>query len=53
MGAVQMVRLCADLAEQARTADLTGAAETLRQLDAAFGRVHAHLQALAGGGSDS
>jgi two-component system, sensor histidine kinase and response regulator len=53
MGAVQMVRLCADLEEQARTADLTGAAETLRQMDAAFGRVHAHLQALAGGGSDS
>jgi hypothetical protein len=36
-----------------RTADLTRAPETLRRLDAAFGRVRAHLHALAGGGSDS
>ena len=53
MGAVQMARLCADLEEQACTTDLAGAPETLRQLDAAFDRVHAHLQALASGRSDS
>jgi len=51
-GAVQVARLCADLEEQARTMDLVGAAETLRQLDVAFGRVHAHLQPLAAGRSD-
>jgi HPt (histidine-containing phosphotransfer) domain-containing protein len=53
MGAVQMLCLCADLEEQARTAELTGAPEILRRLDAAFGDVHAHLYALPGGGSDS
>jgi CheY-like chemotaxis protein len=53
IGAAQMAQLCADLEEQARAADLAGAAQTLRRLDAAFGRVHAHLQALAGERSDS
>src|SRR5437588_8181008 len=53
IGAVQMACLCADLEHQAGTTDLTGAAESLRRLDAAFGRVRARLQALAGGGSDS
>jgi HPt (histidine-containing phosphotransfer) domain-containing protein len=53
MGAVQMAQLCADLEDQAGTTNLTGAPETLRRLDDAFGRVRAHLQAVAGGGSDS
>jgi PAS domain S-box-containing protein len=53
MGAVQMAQLCADLEEQARAADLADAAQTLRRLEAAFGRVHAHLQAVAGERSDS
>src|SRR5205085_11049688 len=53
MGAMQMARLCADLEEQARAADLAGAPETLRRLDAAFDRVRVHLHALASGGSDS
>jgi HPt (histidine-containing phosphotransfer) domain-containing protein len=48
IGAVQMAQLCADLEEQARSADLADAAQTLRRLEAAFGRVHAHLQAVAG-----
>jgi CheY-like chemotaxis protein len=52
IGAVQVARLCADLEEQAGTTDLMGATETLRQLDEAFGRVRAHLQALAAGRSD-
>jgi hypothetical protein len=43
-----MAQLCADLEEQARSADLADAAQTLRRLEAAFGRVHAHLQAVAG-----
>jgi HPt (histidine-containing phosphotransfer) domain-containing protein len=53
IGAEQMAQLCADLEEQARTADLADAAQTLRRLEAAFGRVHAHLQAVAGGRSNS
>jgi HPt (histidine-containing phosphotransfer) domain-containing protein len=53
IGAVQVALLCADLEHQAGTTDLTGATETLRRLDAAFGRVRAHLQALAGGGNES
>ena len=53
IGAVQVTRLCANLEEQARAADLAGAPETLRRLDEAFGRVRAHLMALACGGSDS
>jgi CheY-like chemotaxis protein len=53
MGAVQMAQLCADLEEQARSADLADAAQTLRRLEAAFGPVHAHLQAVAGERSDS
>jgi HPt (histidine-containing phosphotransfer) domain-containing protein len=53
IGAVQMARLCADLEEQAGTTDLTGAPQTLRRLDEAFGRVHAHLQAVAAGSSHS
>jgi len=53
IGAVQMAHLCTDLEGHVRTADLTRAAETLRRLDAAFGRVRAHLLALAGGGSES
>jgi CheY-like chemotaxis protein len=53
IGAVQMARLCAELEGHVRTADLTGAAETLRRLDEAFGRVRADLQALAAGRSDS
>src|SRR5205085_6385792 len=53
IGAVQMARLCTDLEHQAGTTDLGGAAESLRRLDEAFGRVRARLQALAGGGSDS
>src|SRR5205085_3641972 len=52
IGAVQIVRLCTDLEHQARIADLTGASETLRRLDKAFDRVHAHLQPLAAGRSD-
>ena len=48
-----MARLCTDLEHQAGTTDLGGAAESLRRLDEAFGRVRARLQALAGGGSDS
>jgi HPt (histidine-containing phosphotransfer) domain-containing protein len=52
IGAVQVARLCADLEEQASTTALRGAAETLRRLDDAFGRVRAHLQALAGGGNE-
>jgi hypothetical protein len=36
-----------------RTADLTGAADTLHRLDDAFVRVRAHLQALAAGGNES
>jgi CheY-like chemotaxis protein len=53
IGAVQVARLCTDLEEQARTTDLRGAAETLRRLDEALGRVRAHLQAPAGGGRES
>jgi HPt (histidine-containing phosphotransfer) domain-containing protein len=53
IGAVQVARLCADLEHQAGTTDLAGATETLRRLDEAFGRVRAHLQALAGGGNES
>jgi CheY-like chemotaxis protein len=53
IGAVQVARLCADLEHQAGTTDLMGAPETLRRLDEAFGRVRAHLQALAGGGIES
>jgi CheY-like chemotaxis protein len=53
LGAVQVARLCTELEGHVRTADLMGAAETLRRLDAAFGRVRAHLQALAGGGNES
>jgi CheY-like chemotaxis protein len=53
IGAVQVARLCADLEEQAGTTDLRGVAETLRRLDDAFGRVRAHLLALAGGGDES
>jgi CheY-like chemotaxis protein len=53
IGAVQMARLCADLEDQTGTTDLTGAPETLRRLDDAFGRVRAHLHALSGGGDDS
>jgi CheY-like chemotaxis protein len=53
IGAVQMARLCADLEEQAGTTDVTGASETLRRLDDAFGRVRARLRVLAGGGNDS
>jgi HPt (histidine-containing phosphotransfer) domain-containing protein len=53
IGAVQIVRLCAELEGHVRTADLMGAPDTLRRLDEAFVRVRAHLQALAGGGSDS
>jgi CheY-like chemotaxis protein len=53
IGAVQVARLCAELEEQARAADLTGASETLRRLDAAFGRVRARLRALVGCGNDS
>jgi hypothetical protein len=48
IGAVQMAQLWADLEEQARTAELAGARQTLRRRDAAFGRLHAHLQAVAG-----
>ena len=48
-----MARLCTELEEQAGAADLMGAPETLRRLDEAFGRVRAHLQALAGEWSDS
>jgi CheY-like chemotaxis protein len=48
IGAVQVARLCADLERQAGTTDLRGATETLRRLDDAFGRVRAHLRALAG-----
>ena len=48
IGAVQIARLCAELEGQVRTADLTGAPDTLRRLDEAFDRVRAHLQALAG-----
>jgi len=53
IGAVQMACLCADLEHQAGTTDLTGAAETVRRLDDAFGPVRAHLLAVAGGRSDS
>jgi PAS domain S-box-containing protein len=53
IGAVKMARLCTELEEQAGTTDLMGAPETLRRLDEAFGRVRAHLQALAGGGNES
>jgi HPt (histidine-containing phosphotransfer) domain-containing protein len=53
IGAVQVARLCADLEHQAGTTDLTGATETLRHLDEAFGRVRAHLPALAGGEDES
>jgi HPt (histidine-containing phosphotransfer) domain-containing protein len=53
IGAVQMAQLCADLEEQARAADLADAAQTLRRLDAAFGRVQAHLQPVAGERSDA
>jgi CheY-like chemotaxis protein len=53
IGAVQVARLCADLEHQADTTDLTGAAETMRRLDEAFGRVRAHLLALAAGWSES
>jgi CheY-like chemotaxis protein len=53
IGAVQVARLCADLEYQVGTTDWMGATETLRHLDEAFGRVRAHLQALAAGGSDS
>jgi CheY-like chemotaxis protein len=53
IGAVQIARLCAELEGQVRTADLTGAPDTLRRLDEAFIRVRAHLQALAGGGNES
>jgi PAS domain S-box-containing protein len=49
IGAVQMARLCADLEDQAGTTDVTGAPETLRRLDDAFGRVRARLRVLAGG----
>jgi CheY-like chemotaxis protein len=52
IGAVEMAQLCADLEGQARTADLTGAPATVRRLDEAFGRVRAHLHALAGESSD-
>jgi CheY-like chemotaxis protein len=53
IGAVQVAHLCAELEGHVRTADLTGAAETLRRIDEAFGRVRAHLQALADGGNES
>jgi len=53
IGAVQMACLCADLEDQAAATDLTGAAETVRRLDDAFGPVRAHLLAVAGGRSDS
>jgi HPt (histidine-containing phosphotransfer) domain-containing protein len=53
IGAVQVARLCADLEHQAGTTDWIGARETLRRLDEAFGRVRAHLQALAGGRDES
>ena len=53
IGAVQVARLCAELEHQAGATDLRGVAETLRRLDEAFGRVRAHLQALAGGGNES
>jgi CheY-like chemotaxis protein len=53
IGAVQVARLCADLEHQAGTTDWMGAMETLRRLDEAFGRVRAHLEALAGGGDES
>jgi signal transduction histidine kinase/DNA-binding response OmpR family regulator len=53
IGAVQIAHLCAELEGQVRTADLTGALDTLRRLDEAFVRVRAHLQALAGGGNES
>ena len=53
IGAVKMARLCTELEEQAGTTDLMGAPQTLRRLDEAFGRVRAHLQALAGGGNES
>jgi HPt (histidine-containing phosphotransfer) domain-containing protein len=52
IGAVQVARLCADLEHQAGTTGLTGATETLRHLDEAFGRVRARLLALAGGGNE-
>jgi CheY-like chemotaxis protein len=52
IGAVQMAQLCADLEEQLRAADLADAAQTLRRLEAAFGRVQAQLQAVAGGRSN-
>jgi HPt (histidine-containing phosphotransfer) domain-containing protein len=53
IGAVQVARLCADLEYQASTADLAGAMETLGRLNEAFGRVRAHLLALAGGEDES
>jgi HPt (histidine-containing phosphotransfer) domain-containing protein len=53
IGAVQMARLCTELEGHVRTADLTGAPETLRGLDEAFESVRVHLQALAGERSDS
>ena len=53
IGAVQMARLCAELEHQACATDLAGAAESLRRLDEAFGRVRAHLQALAARGNGS
>jgi PAS domain S-box-containing protein len=53
IGAAQVARLCTELEDQARIADLTGAPETLRRLDEALDWVHAQLQALAGERSDS
>jgi CheY-like chemotaxis protein len=53
IGAVQIAHLCTDLEHQMGATDLAGAAETLRQLDEAFGRARADLQALAGGGHES
>jgi CheY-like chemotaxis protein len=53
IGAVQVARLCADLEYQVGTTDWMGATESLRRLDDAFGRVRAHLQALAGGGDEA
>jgi signal transduction histidine kinase/CheY-like chemotaxis protein len=53
IGAVQVARLCADIEEQAGTTDLRGVTATLPRLDEAFGRVRAHLLALAGESSTS
>jgi CheY-like chemotaxis protein len=53
IGAVQMARLCTGLEDLAGTTDLTGAAETLRRLDDAFGWVRTRLRALGAEGNDS